>query len=483
MNSSFIIERFRNAARTYPERIAVIGGETEIRYASLERRAAACAATIGQKIQGPVVAMLLPNTHAFPPLLLGALWAGKSVAMLPTLAPPPLLKLMVAEAGAEVVITTEELVPRLVEVGIPCWIGEVNAECDPQSVPVVKLARESAVMLYTSGTTGRPKTVVLSEANILANIDGCVAETGFTDHEVMLAVLPLFHAYGLTVTVLLPLTMGAQLIVAERFVPRAVLQTIEHHKVTCIIAVPSQFRVLAKEPTEIDASSLWLCIAGGERLPEVVATEFEARFHHPIAQGYGTTEASPVISLNIPETNRHGSVGKPLPNTKVTIRDEQDRVLKAREIGEVCVEGPTVMLGYHRDADNTARKISNGVLHTGDKGYFDEDGYLFLVGRADDLAKVSGEKVYPAEVEKILESFEGVDEAAVVAFPDEKHGSRLHAFLTAKPGAKLNDAALRTACRDHLEPFKVPRTFSFVDQMPRTITGKTDKRTLATTAV
>jgi len=483
MNSSVIIERFRNAAGTFPERIAVVSGETEISYRDLERRAAACAETIGQKIKGPVVALLLPNSYGFAPLVLGALWAGKTIAVLPTLAPPPLLKLMAAEAGAELVITSEELVPCLVEVGIPCWIGDVSAERDPATVPVQKSSREAAIMLYTSGTTGRPKTVELTEANILANIDGCVAATGFSEKEAMLAVLPLFHAYGLTVTLLLPLTVGARLIVVERFVPRAVLQMIEHYRITCFIAVPSQFRLLSKEPAEIDASSLWLCIAGGERLPEVVAAEFEARFHHPIAQGYGTTEASPVISLNIPETNHHGSVGKPLPGTTVTIRDEQDTVLKAHEIGEVCVAGPTVMLGYYRDAENTGKKIRDGVLHTGDKGYFDQDGYLFLVGRADDLVKVSGEKIYPSEVERVLESFDGVDEAAVLAVPDEKHGARLHAFLSPEPGAKLNDAALRAACRERLEPFKVPRSFSFVDQMPRTATGKTDKRALAATAV
>jgi long-chain acyl-CoA synthetase len=428
------------------------------------------------------VALLYSNTPEFAPLLLGAIWAGKTVAVLPTLAPPPLLKLMTMEAGVGLVITGEEFAPRLAEVGMQCWIGDASAEFVPDRVPQRLNPSAVVALLYTSGTTGRPKAVALSEQNILANMDGCKLATGFNDAQVMLAVLPLFHAYGLIVTTLLPLTAGATVVVPERFVPRQVLQLIEKHRVTCLVAVPGQFRILTKEPTPIDASSLWLCIAGAERLPEHVALEFQERFGHPVVQGYGTTELSPVVSLNLPEDNRLGSVGKPLPNLVLTIRDENDEILPSGETGEVCVAGPSVMLGYLGDAAATALKIRNGILHTSDKGYLDADGFLFLMGRADDLVKVSGEKVYPSEVENALETIDGVEESAVIAFPDEKHGTRLHAFVQLRPGAQLTDASLRASCRELLEPYKIPRTFSFIPQMPRTLTGKTDKRTLASSA-
>jgi acyl-CoA synthetase (AMP-forming)/AMP-acid ligase II len=297
----------------------------------------------------------------------------------------------------------------------------------------------------------------------------------------MLAVLPLFHAYGLTVTTLLPLLEGASVVVPEKFIPRQILQLIERHRVSCLIAVPGQFRVLIKEPTPIDASSFWLCVAGAERLPERVAQEFQERFGYPLVQGYGTTELSPVVAFSPPSDNAPGSVGRPLPNIEVTIRGENDEIMPPGEIGEVCVAGPSVMLGYLGDAEATARKIRNGILRTSDKGYLDKDGLLFLVGRADDLVKVSGEKVYPSEVENALETIDGVEEAAVIAFPDEKHGSRLHAFVQLRPGFNLTDTALRVACRELLEHYKIPRSFSFVPQMPRTITGKTDKRALAAT--
>lgn len=482
MPCNTLLERFQSAVRQFPERSAVIGTDHVITYADLERRAASVARRISERTAGNTVALLYGNRPEFAALLLGAMWAGKTVAVLPTLAPPPLLKLMCLETGVDLVITSEEFVPGMMAAGIQCWIGDASPEFDPSTVPQVERKNEAAVLLYTSGTTGRPKAVALSEANIVSNMDGCVLATGFNSEQVMLAVLPLFHAYGLTVTTMLPITTGASVVVPERFIPRQILQLIEKYKVSCLIAVPAQFRVLVKEPTEIDASSLWLCIAGAERLPDHVAQAFRARFGQSLVQGYGTTELGPVVAFSPASDNAVGSVGRPLPNIDLTIRDENDRVLPAGAVGEVCVSGASVMLGYLGDAEATAKKIRNGVLHTSDKGYLSQDGYLFLMGRADDLVKVSGEKVYPSEVENALETIDGVDEAAVVALPDEKHGSRLHAYVQPMPGANLTDAVLRAACREMMEHYKIPRGFTFVPQMPRTVTGKTDKRALVATA-
>lgn len=483
MQTSAIVERFRAAASRFPERLALIGNHSKITYAELERRAASVARRIGQRVSGQTVALLYQNSPEFAPLLLGALWAGKTVAVLPTLAPAPLLKLMAQEAGVELVITSEVFMPQMLAVDVAGWIGDTTPDVAPSQVPVVANPSEVAVLLYTSGTTGRPKAVALAERNLLSNIDGLKAATGFDAAQVMLAVLPFFHAYGLTVTTLLPLCEGAQVVIPERFAPRQILSMIEQYKVSCLIAVPSQYRVLSKEPTSIDASSLWLCIAGAERLPESVAQAFRQRFGCRLAQGYGATELAPVVSYTPPsDAVPFGSVGRPLPNLKVTIRDEHDAVLPAGAIGEVCVEGASVMLRYLRDESTTAQKIRDGVFHTSDKGYLDENGFLFLVGRADDLVKVSGEKLYPAEVENALETLGGVEEAAVVAFPDETHGARLHAFVQMREGATFCEAALRADCRHRMEHYKIPRSFTVVEQIPRTVSGKTDKRALMATA-
>jgi len=477
MPESAIVAAVRRAAARVPDRPALIAGETRISYAELERRAAAAAAAVADKARGDIVGLFLPNSPAFVWSLLGALQAGKTVAVLPTLAPPPLLALMAAEAGLETVITAGELAPRLAESkAAPLLVEQMAAGAGR---PSANRAHDAAVLLYTSGTTGRPKAVALSEKNILTNADGCRVSAGFGNDEVMLAILPLFHAYGLTVTLMLPLMTGGTVVLLDRFAPRTVLQTIEQQRITVMVAVPSQYRLLAKEPTAADTKSLWLCISGAERLSEIAAHDFEARFKEPILQGYGATEAAPVISMNAPTAHRAHTVGKPLPEVRVTLR-EDGRSVPAGEIGEISVEGPNVMLGYHNQPQATAEKIVNGVLRTGDRGFFDADGFLHIAGRADDLLKVAGEKIYPSEVENALEKIEGVEEAAVVGVPDEKHGTLLRAFVQAKPGVTLTEAGLRAACRQHLEANKVPRNFLVVEQMPRTPGGKVDKRALAT---
>ncbi len=210
MQNSAILQRFQTAASRYPDRPAIIGTSYSISYRELERRVASVAHRVAERVPGSTVALLYSNTPEFAPLFLGALWAGKNVAVLPTLAPPPLLKLMAMETGVDLIITSEEFVPHMLAVGMPCWIGDASAEFEPSEIPQQPGQPGAVALLYTSGTTGRPKAVALSEANILANIDGLKQATGFDDAQVMLAVLPLFHAYGLTVTTLLPLTTGAR---------------------------------------------------------------------------------------------------------------------------------------------------------------------------------------------------------------------------------------------------------------------------------
>jgi len=481
MPESAIVAAVRATAARVPARIALVAGDQTLTYAELEQRAAAAAAHIAEQTRGDIVGLLFANTPAFAWTFLGALWAGKTVAVLPTLAPPPLLKLMAAEAGLASVLTSSELAARLAEAGVTPLVADAIPSGLSRELPLANRTHAAAVLLYTSGTIGRPKAVALSDQNILSNAEGSREAAGFGPDEVMLVILPLFHAYGLTVTLILPLMLGGTVVILERFVPRSVLQAIERHRVTCLVAVPSQYRLLAKEPGQADAASLWMCIAGAERLSELVARDFEARFGRPILEGYGATEAAPVISMNPLQAHRPGTVGRPLPNLRVTLRDD-GRDLPIAEIGEICIEGPNVMLGYFNRPEATAEKLINGVLLTGDRGFLDADGYLHLAGRADDMVKVAGEKIYPAEIERTIEQIDGVEEAAVVAIADEAHGAVLRAFVQPRPGALLTEPALRAACRERLEAGKVPRSFVVVEQLPRSATGKLDKRALTAQA-
>lgn len=531
---SRIVEAVLRAERKVPTHAAMIAGAEVVSYAQLVERARAVADELevqeekeGQEVRakaetfGETVALLCGNEPAFAYGFLGALWAGKRVAVLPTLAPAPLLALMSAEAGAEAALVSAELKARAVEAGLVPVVIEDAAkraraaeEKSPHPIPDAKFqvqderisnhepqrthhepqdtvqgppdpghelrgmsCESAAVLLYTSGSTGKPKAVALSEENILSNIQGCIDAMKFTPQEVMLAILPLFHSYGLTVTLLLPLTLGARAVL-EKFSPRSVLAAIEKHRVTALIAVPSQYRLLAKDPTPADVRSLRYCIAGAERLPEVVAEDFEKRFDKPILEGYGCTEASPVIAINPPWANHKGSVGPALPNIRVSIREDWEEVPQGAQ-GEICVAGPSVMLGYHRQPEATAAKIRRGVLRTGDRGFLDAQGYLRVAGRADDMLKVAGEKIYPAEVEQAIEQAAGVEEAAVIGVPDETRGMALVAYVQPKPGVTLTEAGLRSAMRAHLEAIKVPKTIVVVEQLPRTPTGKLDKKKLA----
>ena len=472
---SAILSAVRAAASRCPEAPALVSPRESWDYGTLERRAAAISSQL-TGIAGDVIGVLHPNSPGFAAALLGALWSGKTAAVLPWVAPAPLLKLMAAEAGFRSVLAAEELAPRAAEAGLEPIVATRGdaAAADPRMIP---LALEAAVLLYTSGTTGRPKAVALSESNLLANAEGCRVAGEFTAEDVMLAILPLFHAFGLTVTLLLPLILGGKVILEDRFVPRTSLQSVATHRVTAMIGVPSQFRLLAKEPADADAASLRLCIAGAERLSDQIGQAFEQRFSRPLLQGYGATEASPVVSFNRPQSNRTGSVGLPLPNVHVSIREDM-RPLARGEHGEVCVEGPSVMLGYFHQPEATAQKIPGGVLRTGDRGWLDSDGYLHLSGRADDMLKVAGEKVYPAEIEQILETLDGVEEAAVIGVNDPARGAALVAYLVAKPGTTLDSATVRAACRERLDAARVPRTITVVEQLPRGVSGKVDKKTL-----
>jgi long-chain acyl-CoA synthetase len=483
MKESAIVAAVRAAAGRHASHPALITSRESLIYGELERRAARTAAMVSRSAAASMVGLLYPNSAGFVAGLLGALWAGKTVAILPSVAPPPLLKLMAAEAGFDFVLAAEELAPRAVEAGLTAASipAAATSKEDPHAgatdQPIVPRAFDEAVLLYTSGTTGRPKAVALSESNLLANVEGCRIAGDFTADDVMLAILPLFHAFGLTVTVLLPLVLGGKVVLEDRFVPRTVLQSVETNRVTALIGVPSQYRLLAKEPVTVDARSLRLCIAGAERLPEQVSAAFAERFERNLLQGYGATEASPVISFNRPQRNCPASVGVPLPNIHVTIREGQND-LPSGDAGEVCVQGPSVMMGYYRQPEATAQKIPGGVLRTGDRGWLDREGYLHLAGRADDMIKVAGEKVYPSEIERALEQVSGVEQAVVAGVPDAARGMALIAFVEARPGMALEETTLRAACRERLEAGKQPRSFIIVEQIPRSVSGKVDKRTL-----
>jgi len=335
------------------------------------------------------------------------------------------------------------------------------------------------VIIYTSGTTGRPKGAMLSHGNLLHNVESCriVLETVREDR--MAVLLPLFHSYMLTVGIFLPLIIGGTIVLVKSLnQPRQILQEMLAREATILPAIPPFYRALAGLPASIKLS-FRLCISGSAPLPLQVLKDFEAKFGIPLIEGYGLSEASPVVSKNpIHGVHKPGSIGRPIPNVEMSVQDDAGKMLAVGETGEICVRGGNVMLGYWNSPEETARAIRNGWLLTGDMGHCDADGYYYITDRKKDMLLVNGINVYPREIEEIISQYPGVKEAAVIGVPDARKGEQPVAFVVAAEGQILDEKPILQHVRNKLADFKVPKKVVFMVNLPRNATGKVLKTVL-----
>jgi long-chain acyl-CoA synthetase len=341
-----------------------------------------------------------------------------------------------------------------------------------------------AVLLYTSGTSGRPKGVMLTSGNLATNVRQCIEWAGFTRASVMLGVLPQFHTFGLTVLTLLPLSIGARVVYTARFSPRRLLDLLEQHRPDVFIAIPSMYAAIlaAKSARREHFASLEFVVSGGEPLPDAVARGFVERFGVTISEGYGLTETSPVTNWCRPHEHKPKSVGPALRGIDERIVDADGRPLPAGQDGEVCIRGPNVMRGYYRLPEETARVFdAEGYFHTGDMGRFDEEGHLYITGRIKEMLIIGGENVFPREIEEVLDAHPSVHASAVIGVPDEARGEVAVAFVELAEGRPFDERALRAHCRAHLAQLKVPREIHVVEKLPRNPTGKIMRRELKAT--
>ena len=351
--------------------------------------------------------------------------------------------------------------------------------------PDIDPAVDVAILQYTGGTTGFPKAARLTHANLFVNAMQIArwAPDARPGEEKFLAVLPLFHAFGMTAVMNVGLLMGAELILLARFQPSEVLKTIAREKPTVFIGVPTMFSALnaAFDRAKHDASSLKFCISGGAPLPREVQRRFEEISGCRLVEGYGLSEAGPVCTINpLDDGGRPGSVGLPLPGTVIEIvaLDGSGRAQAIGDRGEICITGPQVMLGYANRAKENIDAFRGGRLHTGDIGYMDADGYVYIVDRIKDLILSGGFNVYPRMVEEVILLHPAVGEAAVCGVPDRHRGEIVKAFVTLREGQKLTAPELRDFLRDKLAPFQTPRRIEFRDALPRTPIGKISKKDL-----
>lgn len=364
------------------------------------------------------------------------------------------------------------------------WTDLLKSERNP---PAIQLQPEKdlAAILYTSGTTGYPKGAMLTHRNLASNAASISeALTLVPGEDVLLVVLPMFHAFAATVGMIFPLLNGCTLIPIAKFDPQLVADTIEREGVTVFPAVPSMYNVLLRMPdSEITKfKSLKFCISGGAALPAEVMKQFEMKFGKHIYEGDGPTECSPCTCVNpIGGERKISSVGKVVPGVEMKIMDEHGRELPQGQIGEICVRGPNVMKGYWNRPDDTAESFWGEWFKTGDLGYVDVDDYFFIVDRKKDMIIVNGMNVYPRVIEEVLFKHPAIKEAAVVGEPDDLHGEKAVAFVVAKEGHALTEAEVRSHCRENLGRHEIPRKVHVIDQLPRNAAGKVLKRELRKT--
>ncbi len=482
---------FEQVACANGQKTALYWGDEEYSYDKLFNETQRVAGYLQNMLgvqAGDRVGLWLKNCPEFVPALFGILLAGGVVVPINNFLKPPEVAFILADAGADVLVTDAalaECLPTLAELrpDLRCVQVEIFEHGELEIKPVQPPLREEtdlAVIIYTSGTTGRPKGAMLSHGNLLHNVESCRLVLQCVHEDRMAVLLPMFHSFMLCVGVCLPMLVGGSIVLIRSLhPPRNVFQEIIQRQATILPAIPQFFRSMASSPVTIPLPSLRMCISGAAPLPVQVLTEFSAKFPFPLIEGYGLSEASPVVTKNpLVGQRKAGSIGKPIPNVEVSIQDDTGKLLPAGEIGELCVRGGNVMMGYWNQPEETAKVMRGKWLLTGDIGYRDEDGFYFITDRKKDMLLVNGINVYPREVEEIIYQFPGVKEAAVIGVPDARKGEQPLAFVAANEGTVLEEKALLQFIRSKLADYKAPRRVVFLPALPRNATGKILKTAL-----
>jgi long-chain acyl-CoA synthetase len=517
---------FDESVRRFPQRPAAESFGHRLTYAEMAAGASAVASWLqSQKIgKGDRVAIMLPNVMAYPVILFGALIAGATVVNVNPLYTPRELTHQLQDSGARILFVLENfahtveqardvrlttvivkpgdllglkgtivnLVSRYVKRAVPDYrlpsavsFGDVIKEGRKRPPARIEIHPDDIAFLqYTGGTTGISKGATLTHRNVAANVVQCELWLGLGERElIMVTALPLYHIFALTACGLLFMRLGGCLLLVAN--PRDIpgfVKLLKSRPFTCISGVNTLYNALTRAPgiDSVDFSKLIFCVSGGMATQAAVAAAWKKLTGHPIIEGYGLSETSPVVTINrldIPEFT--GTIGYPVPSTEVSIRSTEDgRTLPPGEAGELCVRGPQVMKGYWQRPDETARVMTaDGFFRTGDVAVMAPDGSLRIVDRIKDMILVSGFNVYPNEVEDVMAAHPGVAEVAVVGLTDETGGEIVTAHVVASdPG--LTEAALTAWCRERLTPYKVPRRVIFREALPKTNVGKVLRRAL-----
>ncbi|MDD5035329.1 MAG: long-chain fatty acid--CoA ligase [Methylococcaceae bacterium] len=493
---------FKAAAVQYPGRLALVSADGGMDYQTLDLQSDRLAAALAQEgvVKGDRIGLYCMNCAFFVVAYVGILKAGATVVPINLLLNPAEVAYILDDAGAKALIYHAAFAEMAVHLrnsvvslkfsigmggeteGAKRWEDMLKGDAPAPKIEF-DAAEDIAAILYTSGTTGKPKGAMLTHANLLANTSSVQEAMQFRPGEdTVLVVLPMFHAFAATVGMLSTLFCGCTIAPLVRFEPELVARTIHETRATIFLGVPSMFTLLLRLKPESVAllESLRFCVSGGAALPVEVLQRFEALFGKTIYEGDGPTECSPVTCVN-PNggPTKPGTVGLPIPGVEMRIVGEVGvEPLLSGQVGEIAVRGPNVMKGYWNRPDDTREAFRDGWFLTGDLGTEDEDGYFSIVDRKKDLIIVNGMNVYPRVIEEVLYRFPAIREAAVVGEPHDLHGEIPIAYVSLLSSDGASEADIRAYCREHLGRHEIPRKIFILEELPKTATGKILKREL-----
>ena len=491
---------FADIAARNEARPALFWGEDEIPYGRLLAQTRAIAHHLRRDygIQpGQRVGLWLRNCPEFVPALFGALAVGAAVVPINNFLKPDEVNYILADAGIDVLLTEESMNPACPSLlaarpSLKLWRIEDFPFATPAAAPLSSATDDRlglggpgptetdlALIIYTSGTTGHPKGAMLTHGNLLHNVASCREVLKAVRGDRFVAVLPMFHSFTLTVSILLPLLVGGSVLVMKSVQnPKSVLDEIRRRQATILATVPPFFRALMNAQDAKDFP-LRLCISGGAPLPLDLLQTFNARMPVPLIEGYGLSEASPVVSLPpLAGPWKEGSIGVPVPGVEMSVQDETGLMLEAGQTGEICVRGGNVMRGYWNQPEETARAMRRGWLLTGDVGHRDADGYYYITDRKKDMLLVNGINVYPREIEEVLYQLPAVREAAVIGVPDARKGEQPVAFVAFQEGQAVEEKVMLQHVKSKLADYKIPKRVLVLASLPHNATGKILKTAL-----
>ncbi|MDQ3878224.1 MAG: long-chain fatty acid--CoA ligase [Actinomycetota bacterium] len=482
----------RSAAESAGAKPALVSSSSTIDFATFDREADRVAAWLASSGVGPGdrVALAMGNVPHFAFAYFGSLRAGAVVVPINVLLTVDEVRRVLEDSGASVVIAApgpgDAAIQSASELGVSTLTTDRWDELgDPTPVAIDRDDDDLAVLAYTSGTTGDPKGAMLTHGNLLANLQQQqeIAQEHVSSADVLLLALPLFHIFGLNVTLGQLVLNGATGVLVERFDPIAALKTIQEQRVTIVFGAPTMYLAWLDTPgaEQYDLSSVRWAVSGAAPLPADTISRFKSVFGVDIFEGYGLTETAPTVTTNrVARKPRPGSIGKPVPGIDVRLVDEDGNDVELGDPGEIVVRGPNVFKGYWNREEETARAFRDGWFRTGDVAVSDEDGYLYIVDRKRDLIIVSGFNVFPNEVESALLENPDIAEAAVVGAPHPYTGETVKAFVQLNAGADTTERELMADVQSRLARFKAPTSIEIVDELPHVVTGKVLRRALRT---